>query len=423
LENGQISTLNNIIYFERYAYPRQFIDEGMEQDTFLCVVVPIFNEPDITKCLKSLYSCFKPKCNVEIILVVNHAQGSSIEIKEQSRKTVLQAASLINAKKIAWLKCHVIQAFDLPNKKAGVGLARKIGMDEAAYRFNRNRKDGIIVCFDADSYCQQNYFMAIEDAFIIDPKKSGASIHYEHPIYGSEGKINMPIVLYETHLRYYIQALTYTGYPYAFHTIGSSMAVRASIYQKSGGMNTRKAGEDFYFLHKIIPLGGFINITSTTITPSARESDRVPFGTGKAIKSHNNKDKLLGYTYNFSIFKELKLFFELVNVGFEQNLIPITILTFLKEQNLISELMVIEENATNKAHFQERFYQWFNGFKVLKCVHYLKEHYYPDLEIVAAVQQLYDQDPRFKQKRPAKLDSLYYLRSLRTFEKDLNYTI
>jgi glycosyltransferase involved in cell wall biosynthesis len=395
----------------------------MEQETFLCVVIPVFNEPDVIQSLNSLYNCLKPQFKVEIILVVNHAENSDKQVKEQSKQTVLELEELINAKQIVWLKAYVIQAFDLPKKKAGVGLARKIGMDEAASRFNKNQNDGIIICFDADSCCQQNYFRAIEEAFILKSENSGASIHYEHPIYDSRGQANLPIILYEIHLRYYIQALAYTGYPYAFHTIGSSMAVRSSMYQKSGGMNTRKAGEDFYFLHKIIPLGGFINITSTTITPSARESDRVPFGTGKAIKSHNSKDKLLGYTYNLSIFIELKLFFELVDKGFQQHLIPPNISAFLKEQNLISELMVLVEKATNKAHFQERFYQWFNGFKVLKCIHYLKENYYPDLEIVVAVQQLYDEDARFKQKKPSKMDSFSILSSLRAFEKDLNYTI
>ena len=34
----------------------------------------------------------------------------------------------------------------------GVGLARKIGMDEACYRFHKVRRSrGIIACFDADS--------------------------------------------------------------------------------------------------------------------------------------------------------------------------------------------------------------------------------------------------------------------------------
>ena len=35
------------------------------------------------------------------------------------------------------------------------------------------------------------------------------------------------------------------------------MAVRADAYLRQGGMNRRKAGEDFYFLNKFMVLGGY----------------------------------------------------------------------------------------------------------------------------------------------------------------------
>ena len=61
------------------------------------------------------------------------------------------------------------------------------------------------------------------------------------------------------------------------------MAVRPEAYMKQGGMNRRKAGEDFYFLNKIMSLGGFGECAETTIYPSPRTSKRVPFGTGQAV--------------------------------------------------------------------------------------------------------------------------------------------
>ena len=88
---------------------------------------------------------------------------------------------------------------------------------------------------------------------------------------------------YELHLRYLNLFSRFTGFPYAYHTIGSCFGVRAETYASQGGMNKRKAGEDFYFLHKIIPLGEFREINNTCVIPSPRESDRVPFGTGAAI--------------------------------------------------------------------------------------------------------------------------------------------
>src|SRR4029434_9989987 len=96
-------------------------------------------------------------------------------------------------------------------------------------------------------------------------------------------EIYKAIAAYELHLRYYLQALRTAGFPHGYHTIGSSMAVRARTYMEQGGMNRRQAGEDFYFLHKLIPLGGFTELNSTTVYPLPRPSNRVPFGTGRAV--------------------------------------------------------------------------------------------------------------------------------------------
>jgi hypothetical protein len=48
-------------------------------------------------------------------------------------------------------------------------------------------------------------------------------------------------------------------FSYAYHTVGSAMAVKAYQYVKVGGMNRRQAGEDFYFIQKLVHSGNFIN--------------------------------------------------------------------------------------------------------------------------------------------------------------------
>ncbi len=77
-------------------------------------------------------------------------------------------------------------------------------------------------------------------------------------------------------------------------------------------MNRRKAGEDFYFLHKIIPLGEFREVNTTCVIPSSRESDRVPFGTGAAMRKYvaSNESTLL--TYAPECFYDLKMFFSCI---------------------------------------------------------------------------------------------------------------
>ena len=93
----------------------------------------------------------------------------------------------------------------LPKKHAGVGLARKIGMDEACWRFQKIRNPrGIIAAFDADSRCEVNYFKAIVEHFQKKSHIQAASIYYEHPTQGVdfEEDVYAAIVLYELHLRY-----------------------------------------------------------------------------------------------------------------------------------------------------------------------------------------------------------------------------
>ncbi|WP_375577918.1 glycosyltransferase [Marivirga tractuosa] len=393
------------LYFERYAYPNRFIEEPIKLGTFISVVIPVYKEEHIELTLKSLVACEETQFPVEVILVVNHPENATEDVKELSSRTVEEIEEFI-AQNPSELTFHIIKAFNLPAKKAGVGLARKIGMDEAAFRLNSINQDGVILCFDADSQCLPNYLQQVEKHFLNKPNCTGASIHYEHPLYLDKGDINEAIILYELHLRYYIQALNFTGYPYAFHTIGSSMAVRSSVYQKQGGMNQRKAGEDFYFLHKIIPLGNFHNISTTKVIPSARISDRVPFGTGRAMQEHQSQSKDLNLSYDFESFKVIKEFLEKIeDKNFLDN-IPLQVIQFLMVSDLMNELEKIKSKSKDPQHFKERFFEWFNGFKMLKLVHYLRDNYFPEKELVNQSSELLKEIGLHKSKKLTALELL-----------------
>ena len=97
--------------------------------------------------------------------------------------------------------------------------------------------------------------------------------------------------------------MKYSNLPYSFHTIGSAFALTASAYARQGGMNRRKAGEDFYFINKLIKGEVFGEINDTTVIPSPRVSNRVPFGTGRAILEGLNTQKDLSLTYDFQSFE------------------------------------------------------------------------------------------------------------------------
>ncbi|WKV14097.1 family 2 glycosyl transferase [Marivirga harenae] len=372
--------------------------------------MPVYKENDLLPTLGALIECEKTQFPVEIIFVINHPENSKPQEKEKSLRSVVQIEEFVKNHNCE-LTFHIIKAYDLPSKKAGVGLARKIGMDEAAFRLNSINQDGVILCFDADSQCTPNYLREVEKHFLEYSNCNGASIHYEHPLYLENGKLNDAIVLYELHLRYYIQALKYTGYPFAFHTIGSSMAVRSTVYQKQGGMNQRKAGEDFYFLHKIIPLGDFHNISTTKVIPSARISDRVPFGTGRAMKEHQDQTKDLELSYDFGSFSVIKSFLEEIERETTENL-PNTVIKFLRENNFLSELEKIQSQSKNANHFKERFFEWFNGFKMLKLVHFLRDNYFPEKPLILDANQLLKEIGIIHQTELSALELLERYRNL-----------
>ena len=81
--------------------------------------------------------------------------------------------------------------------------------------------------------------------------------------------------------------MNFAGSPYAFHTIGSTMAVSAVHYAKVRGFPKREAGEDFYLLNKLAKVGSVLELDVGTddgaIEIDSRRSDRVPFGTGAAV--------------------------------------------------------------------------------------------------------------------------------------------
>ncbi|HSA05478.1 MAG TPA: glycosyltransferase, partial [Tenuifilaceae bacterium] len=163
------------------------ISENPSESLSVCVVIPSFNESSLDKSLLSLANCKNYNGTVEVIVVVNHPENSSLEIIEQSQKSV-QLVNDFNGKHgNSKLNFYTIKAFDLPNKHAGVGLARQRGMDEAAFRlFSIDNPNGVIACFDADATCADNYLEELEQLWIRNPETTACSIRYEHPISGTE---------------------------------------------------------------------------------------------------------------------------------------------------------------------------------------------------------------------------------------------
>jgi glycosyltransferase involved in cell wall biosynthesis len=379
-------------YFERFGFCARQIPEPPAPGLSLIVVIPCFNEPNLIDSLGSLRTSKRPDVAHEVIVVVNSAADADGSIIEQNERTLRESRAWIEDQPEPKLTVHLIDARGLPPRHAGVGLARKIGMDEALRRFDDAGMidSGVILCFDADCTSASNYLRAVDEHFRAHQMSPACSIYFEHPLEGElVPEIYEAIAAYELHLRYYIEALRYTGFPHAYHAIGSSMAVRARAYMEQGGMNRRQAGEDFYFLHKLIPLGDFTELNSTAVYPSPRPSNRVPFGTGRAVSEWLQEPGTR--TYPLPAFDDLRVFVQSVPSLITQpdlQSAPASIRTFLGDQDFDAALAGIRGHTSTLAAFTKRFFRWFDGFRAMKFVHHARDHFYGDEEVEIASAKL-----------------------------------
>ncbi|MBF0193103.1 MAG: glycosyltransferase family 2 protein [Magnetococcales bacterium] len=383
----------------------------------LIIVIPCHNEPDLITTLNSLAECQQPKNPVQVRVVINAAQDAAQDIVEQNQATLKATQNWIaQQQKTNNLEIIIHNEDNLPPKHAGVGLARKIGMDEAAHYYKKSGyKNGPIICLDADCTVEKNYLTSLIEHFKKHPKTPGCSINYAHPLDNLTQQHRLGIAAYELYLRYYRQGLKWAGHPAAYHTVGSSMAVRADIYLAQGGMNRRKAGEDFYFLQKIIALGGFSEIFTTQVNPSPRSSLRVPFGTGRAIDEWLTGDDTIRLTYDPNVFKDLKQFFQQSHRLYQKNIEPNSqaLNEYLEEAKFSQAMDKIRDNTTSAQMCEKKFYHWFNPFRALKFIHHASNHHYKKIPIENASQTLWGW---LGQAEPKNRDVESWLLSYRKFE-------
>jgi hypothetical protein len=269
---------------------------------------------------------------------------------------------------------------------------------------------------------EKNYFVSVYNELLINRYRSACSIYFEHPLSGKDfpDYVYENITLYELHLRYYFQGLAYSGFPFVFHTVGSAFAVKSHQYIKAGGMNRKQAGEDFYFIQKLVPEGGYFSLNSTTVYPSPRSSSRVPFGTGATMQklSAGNLSTLL--TYNMLAFKELRSFFCMTGNIFDSRnedlhdcyeLIPDSLKLFLEEKMWIDKMVEIKNNTSALPSFKKRFFGWFNMFRIVKYLNWVHQEIFEKKPVNISSSELLESNGIiFRSKDPLNL--LLYFRQM-----------
>jgi hypothetical protein len=387
-------------YLQKHAFTGRLIDAEPAEELSLIVCIPATREPGLIDCLDSLFLCDPPAAPCEVIVLINSGEGDPAQTIRQNRQSHKECLHWIAGHRREGLDFHLVLQEGLPKKHAGAGLARKIVMDEAVRRFDRSgNPNGILASLDADATVETNYFRALQQHYDDHPGTDGCSIRFTHPLEGDafEDAVYDAIVNYELHQRYYLQGVRYTGYPYAYHTVGSSFSVTASAYCRQGGMSKRQAGEDFYFIQKVAVLGNYTECQATTVHPSPRPSDRVPFGTGPDIARQVKTPGSSYLTYAPGLFRMLRPFYTGAShlydphgdQTFLSGLDPL-LQDYLEETRFARSLNEIRANAGSPETFLKRFLRSFNMFWILKFLHYAEQRGTEKVEIAKAAITLGD---------------------------------
>ena len=341
------------------------------------VTIPSRAEPALEATLDDLRCAAAPRGRVEAMVVFNSSRADPPAIRRANLESLARAERWRREHESPDFRVHLRHVPDLPERHAGVGLARRIVMDEAAERLKWS-SEGVIASLDADCRCDPSYLRAIERHFREWPRSPGASIYFEHPTEPSAGGAQEAtryrgMRRYELYLRYYRRGLLYARFPYAHYTLGSCFAVRASAYRQVGGMNRRRAGEDFYFVQKLIALGGYTEINTTRVVPAARISRRAPFGTGAALARWMARPDTRWPVPPPEVFRDLAFFVEHVpslagaDPG-DPGLLcgwPPALAHYLQAQDFACRLHEVQRNSASPGTFSRRLFQWFNAFRAM----------------------------------------------------------
>lgn len=257
-----------------------------------CVVLPAFREQAALLARLAALPARSP--GLLVILVMNRPEGSDPHANRDLREAVARLPPATGAHALpVHMRLHELAPHNsvllldleasrgaLPARQ-GVGLARRLGADLALHWMATGAiaSDWIAQC-DADATLPSDYFTRLH---AVGDDTAAAVFPYRHT--GVDKRpLSMAAALYEYRLHHYVNGLSHAGSPYAYHTLGSCMAVRAGAYSRVRGAPIRAAGEDFHLLAKLAKVGRIARLDGACIELSGRASDRVPFGTGPAVR-------------------------------------------------------------------------------------------------------------------------------------------
>ncbi len=352
----------------------------------MVVVIPCYDEKELLTTLENLHDCEHPETDTIVLVVINSSVRSPEEAVLQNRETYQQVQKFSLTFSTGRLFFTAVIFENLPRKHAGVGLARKIGMDMAVDYFRKtNNPEGILVSLDADCTVSPNYLKRIYETFALYPK-IGCTIHnFHHRAENDDPEIEKAVRQYENYIRYVEGALEFIGFPYYYHTIGSAFAVTADAYVRVGGMGRQQGGEDFYFLQKIFAQEKVAALDDVFVYPMARFSERVPFGTGPALQKIIAEPGGEMNVYSMNAFIALKAFFDMKHLFFKQDESVIgkhltqlhpSLQVFIAANDVVKDITDCNNNSATPESFTKRFFHHFDAFRIIKFLNFAHPAYF-----------------------------------------------
>ncbi len=427
--------LNVEKYFKKFGSDKWQVNSVSSKKYDNIIVIPALGElANIGRTISSLNNTGSKYFDRSLVLlVVNNTANVNQSIRNDNELTIeyLKQRSYQSRQRSSELQIAYVDAStpgnELDNKNGGVGLARKIGMDLALtlFDYGSSRKK-LIICCDADCEVSSNYLSTIVE-FFNDNNVNAGYVKFEHPIEDT-GDERFAIVCYEIFLHYYVLALNYADSPYAIHSIGSTMVCDHEAYINVQGMNKRKAAEDFYFMEKLAKNYKVSPIRDAVVYPSGRKSWRVPFGTGQRINRFISKttDEYQLYSpESFELLKQWnKFYYDPANIeaGILLRFANDTdeyLTKFLEVNNFKENFVNIINNSKSEIQVFQQKRRWFDGFKTLKLIHWLRDNKHPNINMFDALDDIFNKINvdrpvmRPKGKTPSLNDQIKYLELLR----------
>lgn len=318
----------------------------------------------------------------QTLIIVNVNQRASME-REGNLRTLSWLQEFDTPLQLAWMD-HVNGAGAFP-EKFGVGLARH----QACQRgLDFIEEHDPVISLDADSPVSPNYLSAISDYMETNPDFRAGHVNFQHRHCGNSDE-RRAIQVYEQHLKQHRQRLAEAKSPHAWYAIGSTIVCTKAAYLKAGGYHCRRmAGEDFYLLQQLSKTGCEIAmIADAFVYPSDRVSDRVPFGTGRAVGEIVENGHWL--TYHTDCYRDLAQLLDVVDKNLTKSgpqvieLAPLTCRGWLEQREFSTVWPKLQANSRDDVMLRQKFHEWLDAFQTLKLIHYLSDEFYPRVRMAS----------------------------------------